>query len=350
MASIEKRTNSQGQTVYRVRIRRKGARDVSQTFKRLTDARRFATQTEADIAQGKFSRAKEGDKRTLSDAIDRYLASPIFVALAPGSQGPYRSALKYWRVQLGHRWLSSLTPAILIEQRDMMARRLKPATVNRNMDVLSAVFSIVVQQWDWLDDSPMSRVPHLTARNERLRILSDDELSRLLNACQSCDHPQLYPLVVLAVSTGARQMELVRLRWGDIDFRNEYITLTETKNHERRTVALKGRALQVMREQHKLRRVDVDWVFPARRGRQAPHFARYAWRQVVKQAQLHDFRFHDLRHTAASHLAMNGAQLQDIANVLGHKTLKQTMRYVHLIQDHTSEVVARMNRAVFGEL
>jgi len=68
----------------------------------------------------------------------------------------------------------------------------------------------------------------------------------------------------------------------------------------------------------------------------------------MKTAQIEDFRFHDLRHSAASYLAMNGATLAEIADVLGHKTLAMVKRYAHISEQHTSKVVARMNENIFG--
>lgn len=77
---------------------------------------------------------------------------------------------------------------------------------------------------------------------------------------------------------------------------------------------------------------------------------RSAWRHARAQAKLEDFRFHDLRHSAASYLAMNGATTRDIAEILGHQTLQMVKRYSHLADSHTSEVVAKMNEKVFAKL
>ena len=97
----------------------------------------------------------------------------------------------------------------------------------------------------------------------------------------------------------------------------------------------------------KVRRLDTDLVFPRADG-QAPLDIRSAWETALKHANLHDFRFHDLRHSAASYLAMSGASLAEIAEVLGHKTLAMVQRYAHLSGQHTARVVARMNEAVLG--
>ena len=88
-------------------------------------------------------------------------------------------------------------------------------------------------------------------------------------------------------------------------------------------------------------------VFPDATGKK-PLGIREAFEGAVERAGIVDFRFHDLRHTFASYLAMNGASLPEIAEVLGHKTLAMVKRYAHLCEAHTRSVVERMNRAVFG--
>jgi integrase len=75
---------------------------------------------------------------------------------------------------------------------------------------------------------------------------------------------------------------------------------------------------------------------------------RAPWKSALKKAGVEDFRFHDLRHSAASYLAMNGASLAEIADVLGHKTLQMVKRYAHLSEAHTAGVVASMNEKIFG--
>jgi integrase len=131
-----------------------------------------------------------------------------------------------------------------------------------------------------------------------------------------------------------------------MDLKRGTITLHDTKNGERRTLHLTGIALELMR-QH-IRRIDSPFVFPDPTGTK-PASIREAWEHAVKRARIEDFRFHDLRHSAASYLAMNGASLAEIGEVLGHKTLQMTKRYAHLSESHTRSVVAKMNAAVFGE-
>src|SRR5215831_4253490 len=76
---------------------------------------------------------------------------------------------------------------------------------------------------------------------------------------------------------------------------------------------------------------------------------RVSFENSIKRADITNFRFHDLRHSAASYMAMGGATLLEIAEVLGHKTLQMTKRYAHLSEAHTAGVVVRMNQAIFGQ-
>ena len=141
-------------------------------------------------------------------------------------------------------------------------------------------------------------------------------------------------------------MELLNLTWHDVDLKRGTITIHETKNGERRTLPLTGIALELLRQQ--IRRIDTSFVFPSPDGKK-PLDIRSAWDTALRRAEIPDFRFHDLRHSAASYLAMNGASLMEIAEILGHKTLAMVKRYAHLSESHTRSVVARMNQAVFGE-
>jgi integrase len=181
----------------------------------------------------------------------------------------------------------------------------------------------------------------------RVRYLSQDERTRLLDACKKSSSPLLYPVVVLALSTGARQGEIMNLTWDDVDLKRGRAILHETKNGERRALPLAGHALDTLREFAKVRRLDSKLLF-AGRNPLTPAELRKPWVEALKTAEITGFHFHDLRHSAASEFAMNGATLAEIAEILGHKTLQMVQRYAHLSEGHTAGVVERMNKKIFG--
>lgn len=194
----------------------------------------------------------------------------------------------------------------------------------------------------------MRKISKLPEPRGRVRFLDDAEREQLLESCKASPSPYLHTLVVLALSTGARQGELLNLRWCDVDWQRRVITLHDTKNKERRLLPLAHYALQLMEEHNKVRNIASDLVFPSPSNPIRPWNSRPSWLSALQKANIKNFRFHDLRHSCASYLAMNGASLAEIAEVLGHKTLAMVRRYAHLSEAHTAKVVQSMNERIFG--
>ncbi|MCW8971207.1 MAG: site-specific integrase [Rhodospirillales bacterium] len=148
--------------------------------------------------------------------------------------------------------------------------------------------------------------------------------------------------------SGARQGEILAIEWPQVDFARNVIHLDQIKNNERRAPPLVGHAYDLLRELHSKRRFDTHLAFPRPDG-EKPVYIVNDWDKALATAEIEDFRFHDLRHTAASYLAMNGATLAEIAEILGHKTLQMVKRYAHLSEQHTASVVERMNEKMFSK-
>jgi integrase len=361
MGTITERTDSAGARSYKVEVRLKGHPAQRATFSRKTDARKWEQATEAAIREGRHFKTTEARRHTLSDLIDRYIRDVL--PRPPRKSKRSRSArsitiithqLEWWRGELGPYTLADLTPAKIVEARDKLARSTKrdgtpmsSSTVVRYLAPLSHAFGVAVREWGWLDDSPMRKVARPAEPDGRVRFLSDVEREALLNACRESRNPWLYSAVVVSLSTGMRKGELMGLRWPDVDLTRGRITLRETKNGEIHVVPLAGPALALLTDHAKVRRLDTDLLFPgARKGSSME--MRSAWVAALERAEIKDLRWHDLRHTTASYLAMNGASLAEIAEVLGHKTLQMVKRYAHLSEAHTAGVVERMNARYFG--
>jgi integrase len=349
MATFNKHQAADGTVTHRVRIRLKGHPVQTASFRRLTDARRWAQETETAIRDGRFFRTRESQRHTLAELVDRY-AAEVLPRLKSGRQRGRH--LTWWKTQIGHRALADLTPPLIAEYRDKLAaghpgtEPRGPATVRRYLAALSHCLSIAVKEYQWLNDSPMRQVTKPGEPRGRVRFLSDEERTALLAACANSDNPALLPIVVLALSTGMRAGEIRHLTWKDVDLARGRVILHETKNGERRTVPLTGKALELLQNRAKVRRLDTSLLWPGRVPGK-PLDWRAPWEAVLRQAGIDNFTFHDLRHSAASYLAMNGASLAEIADVLGHKTLSMVKRYAHLSEQHTAGVVERMNAAIF---
>ncbi len=356
MANIEKRKNSDSTFSYRVKVRLKGFPTQTASFERLTDAKKWEQATEAAIREGRHFKTTEAKKRTLAQLIERYQKDVIPTRFPDaGDQQIRTSQLNWWKDELGSYCLADVTPSIIAEKRDALlntkiksGKNRSPSTVVRYMAALSHAFTIAVKEWGWVDDSPMRKVSKPKEPRGRVRFLSDDERKTLLAACQDSREPLLYPVVVLALATGMRLGEILALTWPDVNLDKQYIILHETKNGERRRVPLAGLAHREIQKLSKVRRIDTDLLFPRSGQKNKVFNLRTPWVAAVAAAELKDFRFHDLRHSTASYLAMGGASLAEIAEVLGHKTLAMVKRYAHLSEAHTSKVVAAMNERIFG--
>lgn len=352
MAYIEKRIAKDGEVSYRAQIRVKGLKTINETFptKRLAEA--WAKKTEIEIKEGKHFRAAESKKHTVADLIDRYLETVM--PRKPKSTRKQTSQLLWWKEKIGYRLLADITPALLRQQIDTLAsetsrgKKRGPATTVRYMAALSHAFSIATREWEWMEVNPMTKVSRPKEPRGRLRFLLPEERIRLLQACKESECPELLLLVVLALSTGARQGELLNLKWEDIDFPRRRLTFHETKNGERRSVNITGIGIDLLNKHAAARTTISPLVFPSKTNPAKPLNFRTAWENALEKAQITDFVFHSLRHSAASELAMSGASLAEIAEILGHKTLAMVRRYSHFIESHTTKVLERMTEKVFG--
>ena len=355
MATIVKRQNAESKPYYTVRVRLKGYPQQVATFSRLTDAKTWAASTETAIKEGRHFKTAEAKKHTFADLADRYIKDVL--PGKPKQEVRKKMQMEWWKDRMGVYALADVTPALIVQCRDELANGITyrgtqrtPATVVRYMAALSHAFTIAVKEWGWLDDSPTRKVKKPTEARGRVRFLDDDERQRLLIACKESSSEWLYMCVILALSSGMRQSELMGLKWQDVNLKDGFIILHETKNGDRRRVPLSGLALTLLNEHSKIRRLDTPLLFPSERNPQKPINLRSAFEYAMKRAEIKEFHWHDLRHCTASYLAMNGASLAEIAEILGHKTMQMVKRYAHLSVGHVSNVVASMNAKIFGDV
>lgn len=212
-------------------------------------------------------------------------------------------------------------------------------TVRNELSVLRHLLRLA-KRWGYLDQVPEIELPKKP--DDRQRYLEQGELTMLLEVCARSKHPYLHAIVALAVNTGMRKGELLGLEWERVNLSTSAITLYRTKSRKPRGVpinqavydALVGLELDPERRQ--------GLVFK-RRGGGAWGEIRTAFATALSRAGIKGFRFHDLRHTAASHLVMRDASLNDVRELLGHSDLKMTQRYAHLSPAHLRQAVGLLD-------
>jgi integrase len=185
MATITKRMDSTGNPRYQVKVRLRGHPAQTETFNRLTDAKKWATQTEAAIRERRHFKTVEAEKHSVRDLCQRYISDVL--PTKPKSKAKQTAQLNWWADQIGDYTLADCTPALIAQTRDKLARQpthrgeaTSPATVVRYLAALSHAFTVAVKEWGWIEDNPALKVTKPKEPRGRVRFLSDDERDRLL--------------------------------------------------------------------------------------------------------------------------------------------------------------------------
>ena len=200
------------------------------------------------------------------------------------------------------------------------------------------MFSYACREYD-LPENPVRQISSLPENNERTRFLSEAERTSLFKACRASKWDKLYLIVLLAITTGARKGEITKLRWNDIDFDRRTAYVATTKNGQPKVLPLTD---SVIRELQLFNTKDNSLIFASKVKCEVAYCFTKPWKRALEDADIKDFRFHDLRHSCASYLAQSGASLLEIADVLGHKQISVTKRYSHLCIEHKVSLINRV--------
>lgn len=210
----------------------------------------------------------------------------------------------------------------------------KPATVNRELALIKHLYTKAIE-WGRCKESPARKVKLMRGETKRMRFLTPEEIQKLLSNCPG----HLIPLVTIAVHTGMRKGELLGLQWPQVNFEQGFVTLLNTKNHERRDVPINETVKATLRAMDR----QDEYVFTGFYGRRFDRIKR-SFHDALKKSGIEDFRLHDLRHTFASNLVMAGEDLNTVRELLGHKDLTMTLRYAHLAPGKKAKAVNILDR------
>jgi integrase len=347
MATYVKLQNKGGIT-WRAVIRKKGLKPITKVFKTKTAAQKWAKRIEGDADLAKAL----GDGRlrsvTVADLIERYVDE------YDGKDYSRLGHLEWWKEQIGGKSLIEVDSDLIQDNLELLAstpinkdkiengsseteRKRSPATINRFQSSISAVFQKAIK-WRCLKVNPVRGIPRGEETHRFGRSLSEKERKALLKACKGSDWDRLYLLVTMALSTAARLGELLSLSWDDIDFKKNLASLSETKNGNPRLLPLIPAIVEQL--QALPRPIDGQTLlFPSEDDPHKPFPFRTFWEAALTKAKIHNFRFHDLRHTAATYLAESDINDVTLAAILGHKTMQMVQRYSHARTKRKAEAV-----------
>jgi len=298
-------------------------------------------------------RLGEQTRRTWADATKRYLDEHKTLRTLK----QYEKYSEWWTGEFKKAklsYLDEITPDAVKIIRDTEMLRPKqrgkgqrsPADVNRKLAYLGAVMNAVYSEYRWFGANATAPLyKHLPGEVERMRWLKPSEFNKLTEKL-----PQVYgKMSQLAVATGLRRSNVMKMQWSDVDFGSRTVTIPgmRMKNGEIHSIPLNELAVQLLRSQWGQ---SETWVFVMEDGSPPKEIPSKVWKRALKDAGLKNVRWHDLRHTWASLARQNGAPLEAIQELGGWKDARMVMRYSHLSVDHLRDHAKVLDRAFSTDL
>lgn len=349
MASVYKRKSKDGKSSkWRVVVRIKGYPVVCETFDRKQEAEDWGKDTERRIKSGQYKFNQDTHQNTFKQLVERFIQDGM-LEHHRSSEDTQRH-LKYWVERFGVYALIHITSEFigkerqhLLNTRTLKGSKRSSATVNRYLSSLSAVLTYAAKELSWIIENPCSNLKKLKENAGRDRVLTEQEILKLLEACKESRSLYLFCIVLIALTTGSRQGEILNLEWSHIDFTNKVAYLKETKNGRPRSIALSDSVITELKKLYEKRNPLKLLVFASKTA-----FGRIdikkAWKKALEKAGIHNCRAHDMRHTFATMAAKEGASNLQLATAMGHhRTLSMLQRYTHLDVEVTKKFSNRIS-------
>lgn len=267
-----------------------------------------------------FVSTRPAEKLLLGDLLRRYRET-----VTPTKRGVTEETFRLKaleRHRMARLAISNVTPQVIADFRDERLKDCSASTVIRDLAVLSSIFNHGRREWNLPVQNPVTLVRKPRTPPGRDRVLSVEEEARLLHHAQpeGRRNPLLWPLVVVALESAMRRGELLGLSWADVHLERAVVRLPLTKNGSSRWVPLSRRAVSALASIERT----SEGPFPISIAALDKMFGR-----LCRRAGLEDLRFHDLRHTATTRLALRLPNVIELAAVTGHQSLQMLKRYYH---------------------
>ncbi len=290
------------------------------------------------LASGEDLNAKKNNNFTFEDLVNRYMES----AKTLKSYYKLKSFVKTLLIFYGkNKKVNLFTTADVehLKKHILQEKGLSKAYFNR----LFVILKIIIKKgedWELVDKNVLQKLKKIRLEKEisRIRFLSEDEIIKISKA--KSYKGQSKNIVLVALFTGMRKNEILSLKWSDIDFNNKMINIKaeNSKNAVSRYIPLPEPLKEILLEIKE--KSKSEYVFYNKKTLNRLYDFKKPFCYILKQANIEDFHFHDLRHTFASYLVMAGVGIAEVQQLLGHKDIKMTMRYSNLSHKHLRNAIS----------
>lgn len=293
-----------------------------------------------EITEGKWFDVYLGESKTFLELALKYEKEVFSELKSKESVYSYLNQLKDY---FGKYKVSKINIAIIDEFKQMRkAKGVKPATINRQLNILKRIFNLAKKRWLWIKEVPYIEMEP-KADVKRVRFLSFEEFRKLYDATPNW----LQDIITFAAWTGLRQGNILNLKRSQVDFKEWVVFLEadETKNNETLILPLSSKAKEVLEKYLKVYRLESPYIFSQKNGN--PYHQRHiqrAFKKACSEAGINDFRFHDLRHCFASWNRQAGVDIDTLADLLGHKDTRMTRRYAHVTQASLRAALGKLDK------
>ncbi|MDB5764202.1 MAG: site-specific integrase [Herminiimonas sp.] len=313
-------TISQYRGKWKVQVRKEGYPTQTRTFSLRADAIAWGNEVEAQMNRQAFAGSTTTQTMTIQEMLDRYLREDS------SKKASYKTDISRAKAlgnALGEFRVHTLPSTRIAQYKADRLFYVSPQSVTHELNLLHRAYVIAANEWGIVLPNGIPRTKRPSLPRGRDRRVTPNEVGQLVANTQSCE---LKIIIQLAVETGMRRSELLRMRWEHVSLTRCSVYLPHTKTGKPRTVPLSSRAVHLLEsmnaaESGPLFNLALDSVTQA-------------FKRAVKRAGLGDLRFHDLRHEATSRLFERGLNVIEVARITGHKTLSMLDRYTHLDVQH----------------
>lgn len=303
------------------------------------DALKAESVVKSELMRGHYELVEISNNTTLKQATE------IYLEYSKANKRSHKLDDNYCKVFLEYfgknSRLKDITPQKIERFKTFLKTDRQNSTVNRYIEALSKMFNIAISN-NLFKENPLKQVKKLKQNNYKIRFLTKEEEKELFKVLgQNKDYHYFIPIVICALQTGMRKGEILNLKWSNIDFENKFIELLKTKSGKARKIPISDK---LMKELLKLKKnIICEYVFANPYTKTKYISIHKGFGEVLKKAKIEKFRFHDLRHTAATRMTEMGIDLAVVQEILGHSDVKTTMRYAHPVPERKLKAIEALN-------